>query len=109
MAQPNGTFLRCASPSLDQMVWVSEECWLTCDEGNTTQWTQGGEASEDIQERARYIHRDGTCYMIFPSWFHRALAERDGWEWFDPIRDTARYKAYIERIAKLVVRRRRVL
>ncbi len=107
MSQPNGTKLCCGSPSLDQMVWVSEECWLTCDDENMIQWTQRGDASEDLQERARYIHRDGTCYMLFPSWFHRALAEREGWEWFDPIRDTPRYQAYVERIAKLVVKRKK--
>lgn len=108
MSQPNGTQLRCGSPSLDQMVWISEECWLACDDENIIQWTQRGDASEDLQERARYIHRDGTtCYMLFPSWFHRALAEREGWEWFDPLRGTPRYEAYIERIAKLMVKRKK--
>ena len=108
MSQPSGTQLRCGSPSLDQMVWTSEECWLTCDDENPIQWTQGGETSEDLQERARYIHREGTCYMLFPSWFHRALAERDGWEWFDPIRKTPQFESYIERIAKLVVKRKKI-
>lgn len=107
MGQPSGITLRCASPALDQTVWISEECWLTCDEGNTIQWTQDGEASEDIQERIRYIHREGTCYMLFPSWFHRVLSEREGWEWFDPIRETPRYKAYVERVAGLVKRRKK--
>ena len=106
MNQENKTELRCTSPSLDRMVWISEECWLACDEGDLIQWTQSGNSSEDVRERARYIHRDGMCYMIFPSWFSRALTEREGWEWFDPIRDTSRYRSYIERISSLIVRRR---
>lgn len=109
MSQPSGTELRCNSPSLDQIVWISEECWLSSEDENTIQWTQQGEASEDLQERARYIHRDGTCYMLFPSWFHRALADRTGWEWFDAIRDTHRYQHYVERFARLVVKRRKTV
>ena len=108
MSQPSGTALRCGSPSLDQMVWISEDCWLACDDENMIQWTERGNASEDLQERARYIHREGTCYMLFPSWFHRALAEREGWEWFDPIRETSQYRSYMERVAKLVEKRRKM-
>lgn len=107
MAQANKTELRCGSPSLDQMVWISEECWLACDEGDLIQWTQSGDSSEDIQEKARYIHREGNCYMIFPSWFYRALTERQGWEWFDPIRETPRFQAYAARISRLIVQRKR--
>ena len=109
MSQPNGTELRCGSPSLDQMVWMSEECWLTCDQENIMQWTQRGNSSEDIQERARYIHREGTCYMLFPSWFYRALSEREGWEWFDPIRDTSRYRSCLSRVEKLIVKRSEIV
>ena len=104
MSQPSGTTIRCNSPSLDQIEWCSEECWLSCDSENLIQWTQPGDASEEIQERVRYIHRDETCYMLFPSWFHRALAERDGWEWFDPIRQTSQYQSYVQRLANLVVK-----
>ena len=107
MTQANKTELRCGSPSLDQMVWISEECWLACDEGDLIQWTQSGDSSEDIQEKARYIHREGNCYMIFPSWFYRALTERQGWEWFDPIRVTPRFQAYAARISRLIVQRKR--
>jgi transcriptional regulator with XRE-family HTH domain len=107
MTQANKTELRCGSPSLDQMVWISEECWLACDEGDLIQWTQSGDSSEDIQEKARYIHREGNCYMIFPSWFYRALTERQGWEWFDPIRETPRFQAYAARISRLIVQRKR--
>ncbi len=107
MSQPSGTTIRCNSPSLDQIEWCSEECWLSCDSENLIQWTQPGDASEEIQERVRYIHRDETCYMLFPSWFHRALAERDGWEWFDPIRQTSQYQSYVQRLANLVVKRRK--
>ena len=107
MTQANKTELRCGSPSLDLMVWISEECWLACDEGDLIQWTQSGDSSEDIQEKARYIHREGNCYMIFPSWFYRALTERQGWEWFDPIRETPRFQAYAARISRLIVQRKR--
>lgn len=107
MAQPAKTQLRCGSPSLDQMVWMSEECWIACDNENLIQWTEQGDASEEPQERVRYIHREGTCYMLVPSWFHRALAEREGWEWFDPIRDTPRYRSYVERVAALVMKRKK--
>jgi transcriptional regulator with XRE-family HTH domain len=107
MTQATKTELRCGSPSLDQMVWISEECWLACDEGDLIQWTQSGDSSEDIQEKARYIHREGNCYMIFPSWFYRALTERQGWEWFDPIRETPRFQAYAARISRLIVQRKR--
>ena len=107
MTQANKTELRCGSPSLDQMVWISEECWLACDEGDLIQWTQSGDSSEDIQEKARYIHREGNCYMIFPSWFYRALTERQGWEWFDPIRETSRFQAYAARVSRLIVQRKR--
>jgi hypothetical protein len=89
------------------MVWISEECWLACDEGDLIQWTQSGDSSEDIQEKARYIHREGNCYMIFPSWFYRALTERQGWEWFDPIRETPRFQAYAARISRLIVQKKR--
>lgn len=107
MAQANKTELRCDSPSLDQMVWISEECWLACDEGELIQWTQSGDSSDEIQEKARYIHREGNCYMIFPSWFYRALTERQGWEWFDPIRGTPRFQAYVTRLSCLIVQRKR--
>ena len=107
MSQSSGTTLRCNSPSLDQMEWVSEECWLTCDNETLIQWTQQGDASEEMQELARYIHRDDTCYMLIPSWFHRALSEREGWEWFDPIRQSPRYRSYVDRLAALIVTRRK--
>lgn len=107
MSQSSGTTLRCNSPSLDQMEWVSEECWLTCDNETLIQWTQQGDASEEMQELARYIHRDDTCYMLIPSWFHRALSEREGWEWFDPIRQSPRYRSYVDRLAVLIVTRRK--
>ena len=107
MSQSSGTALRCNSPSLDQMEWVSEECWLTCDNETLIQWTQQGDASEEMQELARYIHRDDTCYMLIPSWFHRALSEREGWEWFDPIRQSPRYRSYVDRLAALIVTRRK--
>jgi len=107
MSQPSGIELRCDSPSLDQIVWISEECWLACDNENLIQWTQNGDTSEDVQERARWIHRDNTCNMLFPSWFHRALASREGWEWFDPIRGTPRYESYVKRLAELVIKRKR--
>lgn len=107
MSQSSGTALRCNSPSLDQMEWVSEECWLTCDNETLIQWTQQGDASEEMQELARYIHRDDTCYMLIPSWFHRVLSEREGWEWFDPIRQSPRYRSYVDRLAALIVTRRK--
>lgn len=107
MSQSSGTTLRCNSPSLDQMEWVSEECWLTCDNETLIQWTQQGDASEEMQELARYIHRDDTCYMLIPSWFHRVLSEREGWEWFDPIRQSPRYRSYVDRLAALIVTRRK--
>ena len=107
MSRSSGTTLRCNSPSLDQMEWVSEECWLTCDNETLIQWTQQGDASEEMQELARYIHRDDTCYMLIPSWFHRALSEREGWEWFDPIRQSPRYRSYVDRLAALIVTRRK--
>jgi hypothetical protein len=107
MSQSSGTTLRCNSPSLDQMEWVSEECWLTCDNETLIQWTQQGDASEEMQELARYIHRDDTCYMLVPSWFHRVLSEREGWEWFDPIRQSPRYRSYVDRLAALIVTRRK--
>lgn len=107
MSQPNQTALYCGSPALDQMVWISEEVWMTCDDENVIQWTQVGNTSEDLQERVRYIHRDGTCYVLFPSWFHRALVEREGWEWFDPIREMPQYQALVKRVAQLVVKRKK--
>lgn len=107
MSQPNGTTLRCNSPSLDQIEWTSEECWLNCESENMIQWTQQGEASEEMQERVRYIHREETCYMLFPSWFYRALTEREGWEWFDPIRQTPQYCTCVKRVAALMRRRYR--
>ena len=107
MSQPNSVKLRCGSPSLDSMEWISEECWLNCDSENMIQWTQKGEGSEDLQERVRYIHRDGSCYMLFPSWYHRALSRREGWEWFDPIRDMPKFKDLEARLAALVVKRRK--
>ena len=33
---------------------------------------------------------------------YRALSEREGWEWFDPIRHDARYAAYTERLRALL-------
>lgn len=109
MSQHDGTELGCGSPALDQITWVSEEVWLACDNENLLQWTKNGEQSDTVQERARWIHRetnrDGSCYMLFPSWFHRALAVRDGWEWFDPIRNLPRYRELVDRLAALVVRR----
>ena len=107
MSQANKTELHCDSPSLDQMVWISEECWLACDEGELIQWTQSGDSSEEIQEKARYIHREGNCYIIFPSWFYRALTEPQGWEWFDPIRSSQRFRIYQERVRNLITQRRK--
>ena len=107
MSQANKTELHCDSPSLDQMVWISEECWLACDEGELIQWTQSGDSSEEIQEKARYIHREGNCYIIFPSWFYRALTEPQGWEWFDPIRSSQRFRIDQERVRNLITQRRK--
>lgn len=109
MSQPDRTTLRCDSPSLDRIEWISEECWLTCDIENVIQWTQQGDASDELQERARYIHREETCYMLFPSWFHRVLAEREGWEWFDPIRHTPQYCSYVQRLSDLVLKRQKTI
>ncbi len=106
MAQPGGTVLRCSSPSLDQMTWISDECWLACDEEDPIQWTESGRSSEDSHELARYIHREGTCYMLFPSWFYRVLAVREGWEWFDSIRHTPKYLEYVMRLEALVVKKK---
>lgn len=89
--------LRCTSPWLDAAVWTAEEAWDN---------PGGSLLIANEEEHCIWIHNtEGWCFVLYPSSYRYMLAVRDGWEWFDPIRNDPRYSEYISRLSSLVITR----
>ncbi len=86
------TEISCKSPWLDQIVWTAQE-----------DWCKPNLLPEEPFERCVYLHRDGTCYMFYPSWFYDFLTSNNHWwKWFDPIREDERFTKYVGRVKALI-------
>lgn len=89
--------LRCTSPWLDSIVWTAQEDWSNF---------KGSALMADEEERCVWIvNANNSCYVLYPSLYWSVLAVRKGWEWFDPIREEARYRRYADRLKALAVTR----
>lgn len=67
---------------------------------------KGSALMADEEERCVWIvNANNSCYVLYPSLYWSVLAVRKGWEWFDPIREEARYRRYADRLKALAVTR----
>lgn len=94
MAITEPTELRCSSPFLKDISYTAKEDRLFSD---------GNFFGEGKLERYISIDNGYNVYCVIPSRIFDAMTDKQGWAWFDSIREDERFKRCRERVEKLIV------